>query len=203
MRRIVILLLGTVLTGFLLGGCARRASVSSGTIIFLGDSITAGYGLEPGEAYPALIKIKGMTTLNLGVSGSETEDGLQRLKDYFDSGGKPQLVVIALGANDILQGVSPQRTEANLESAIVECRDHDVPVMICGIQIPGRIGTENIFKEVADECHVPLLPDLMQGEETRTDLLEDDDVHPNITGQEIIAQKMQAALLRSFSFTAK
>src|SRR5476651_1739739 len=97
-RWIILLLIGAALVVFMLRGCSRKVSIPSGTIVFLGDSITAGYGLDLGEAYPALIEIQGMTMLNLGVSGSKTVDGLQRLKDYFNGGGNPRLVVIALGA---------------------------------------------------------------------------------------------------------
>src|ERR1700749_4880593 len=101
----IFLLAILLLCVLLFRGCSRKTSVPSGTIAFLGDSLTAGYGLEPGQAYPALVQIDGMTPLNLGVSGSRTDDGLQRLKDYFSGGGSPQLVVVALGANDILQNV--------------------------------------------------------------------------------------------------
>ena len=200
MRWILPLLLVVAVAVFLLKGCSRRVSIPSGTIVFLGDSLTAGYGLDPGQAYPSLIEIKGMTMLNLGVSGSKTEDGLQRLKDYFSGGGNPRLVVIALGANDILQGVDPSVVEANLGSAIQECKDHGVPVMLCGIRIPFKFGTDGIFEKVAEEGHVPLLPDLMQGEQTQEELLQDDHMHPNAAGQKIMAEKMQAALLKSFSF---
>jgi acyl-CoA thioesterase I len=197
---IVLLIMVAALTVFMLKDRSRKISISSGTIVFLGDSITAGYGLEPDQAYPALIKIRGMTMLNLGVSGSRTDDGLQRLKNYFINGGHPRLVVIALGANDLLQGVAPSEIEANLTDAILECRSYGVPVMLCGIWIPGKIGTVGIFEKVADEGHVPLLPDLMQGEQIREDLLGNDGIHPNAAGQMMIAQKMKAALLQSFSF---
>jgi acyl-CoA thioesterase I len=202
MRWMILLIVGATLGVFMLGECSRKVSIPSGTIAFLGDSITAGYGLEPEQAYPALIEIKGMTMLNLGVSGSKTEDGLQRLKDYLNGGGNPRLVVIALGANDILQGVAPGVTEANLGSAILECRSRGVPVMLCGIRIPGKLGSDGIFEKVAGEGHVPLLPDLMQGEETREDLLQEDHMHPTAAGQKIIARKMQTVLLESFSFGA-
>jgi acyl-CoA thioesterase-1 len=200
MRWIILLLVGAVLVAMVLRGCSRKVSIPSGTIAFLGDSITAGYGLEPGQAYPSLIEIKGMTMLNLGVSGSKTEDGLQRLKDYFSGGGNPRLVVIALGANDILQGIDPGIIEANLGSAVQECKSRGVPVLLCGIRIPFKFGTDRIFEKVADEAQAPLLPDLMQGEETQDNLLQDDGMHPNAAGQMIIAQKMQAALLKSFVF---
>ena len=200
MRWIVAFIVAAVLVIFLLHGCNRKVSISSGTIVFLGDSITAGYGLDPKQAYPALIEIKGMTVVNLGVSGSKTEDGLLRLKTDFDSGGNPQLVVIALGANDILHGVGPSATEANLAAMVQLCKSHNVPAMLCGIHIPFKFGSDSIFENVAREGHVPLLPDLMQGEETEPDLLQEDGMHPNAEGQKIIARKMQAALLQSFSF---
>ena len=203
MRWIILLLMGIALAVFMLSGCSRKVSIPPGTIVFLGDSITAGYGLEPDQAYPTLIEIKGMTMLNLGVSGSKTEDGLQRLKDFFNAGGNPQLVVIALGANDILQGVAPDMMEANLEYAVLECKSHGVPVMLCGIRIPGKFGTDGIFEKVADDGHVPLLRDLMQGEQTQEALLQEDHMHPTAAGQKIIAQKMQAALLKSFSSLAR
>ena len=200
MRWIVAFIVVAVLVIFLLHGCSRKVSIPSGTIVFLGDSITAGYGLDPKQAYPALIEIKGMTMVNLGISGSETADGLQRLKTYFDSGGNPQLVVIALGANDILHGVDPSATEANLAAMVQMCKSHNVPAMLCGIHIPFKFGSDAIFENVAREGHVPLLPDLMQGEETEPDFLQEDGMHPNAEGQKIIARKMQAALLQFFSF---
>ncbi len=199
-RWIIFLLVAAFLAVFLFQDCSRKVSISSGAIVFLGDSITAGYGLDPERAYPALIDIKGMTMVNLGISGSKTEDGLQRLKTYFDSGGNPQLVVIALGANDILHGVDSSATEANLAAMVQLCKSHNVPAMLCGIHIPFKFGSDAIFENVAREGHVPLLPDLMQGEETEPDLLQGDGMHPNADGQKIIARKMQAALLQSFSF---
>jgi acyl-CoA thioesterase-1 len=199
LRWIALLLVGAVLVIFILKGCSRKTPVPSGAIVFLGDSITAGYGLDPAEAYPALIRIPGMTVVNLGASGSKTEDGLQRLKDYFTSGGKPGLVVVALGANDILQAVPSAVTEANLKAAIQECKNHGVPVMLCGIRIPGKFGTDSMYDKVAGDSGVPLLRDLLQGEQNQENYLQDDG-HPNAAGQKLIAGKMQAALLKSFSF---
>src|ERR1700677_4870716 len=101
MARALVLLFGALP----LFGCTHHPKIPSGQITFLGDSITAGYGLDAGQAYPSLITIPGMTTVNLGLSGSTSSDGLQRLRDYFNGGATPKLVVIALGANDILHGI--------------------------------------------------------------------------------------------------
>jgi acyl-CoA thioesterase-1 len=182
-----------------LGACARKTVVPAGTIIFLGDSITAGYGLDPSMAYPALIHIPGMTTRNLGVSGSQTQDGLQRLRDYFATGATPQLVVIALGANDFLHAVPASDTEQNLAAAVGECQSRHIPVLLCGIRLPMKFGTDAIFSKVASDAHVPLLPDLMDGEFAQDNLLQDDG-HPSEAGQRLIAEKMEAALLQHFTF---
>jgi acyl-CoA thioesterase-1 len=181
-------------------GCGRRTPVPEGTIVFLGDSLTAGYGLDASQAYPALITIEGMTSLNMGVSGNTAGEGLQRLRDYFAGGGNPQLVVIALGANDILHGVNADVTEKDLTDAVQECKGRGLPVLLCGIHIPFKFGSEEIFQRVAKATQVPLLPDLMQGEETQTRLLQEDGMHPTAEGQRLIAAKMQETLLRYFSF---
>lgn len=202
MRWLLLLLIGAVFAIVLVEGCSRKIPILSGTIVFLGDSITSGHGLSQDEAYPALIHIPGMTTLNLGVDGSKTQDGLQRLKEYFKNGAHPRLVVIALGANDIVQGVDPGMTEANLAGTIQECKSRGAPVLLCGVRIPLKFGTDTIFAQAADAADVPLLRDLMQGVQTQPALMQDDNVHPNAAGQRLIAQKMQAALLHSFSFAA-
>jgi acyl-CoA thioesterase-1 len=199
MRRTIFLLIGVIL----LAACARKTAIPAGTIVFLGDSITAGFGLDPGQAYPSLIAIPGMTTLNLGVSGSTTADGLQRLKDYFSGGGNPRLVIIALGANDILHGVPGDQTEANLNDAIAECRAHGVPVMLCGVKIPFKFDTASVFQDVADKNHVPLVPDILMGEAFHADLMQEDHMHPTADGQKLIADKVQGSLLHSFSFETK
>jgi acyl-CoA thioesterase-1 len=187
----------------LLVGCTHRAKIPNGDIAFLGDSITAGYGLDAGQAYPSLITIPGMTAVNLGVSGSTSADGLQRLRDYFSGGATPKLVVIALGANDILQNVPADQTEDNLNAAVAECHGHGVAVLLCGVKIPFKFDTDAIFEHVASKNRVPLVPDILMGEAFHPDLLQEDHMHPTVDGQKFIAGKLQAALLEHFSFETK
>jgi acyl-CoA thioesterase-1 len=198
MGRAIALLLGA----FLLTACTHKTAVSGGDIVYLGDSITAGYGLDPGEAYPTLITIPGMTSVNLGVSGSNSADGLQRLRTWFADGKTPQIVVIALGANDILHN-STEDTEANLNSAIAECKNHGAAVLLCGVKIPFKSDTASIFEHVASKNHVPLVPDILFGEAFQPDLLQEDHAHPTAEGQKIIAGKLQAELLKDFAFQTK
>lgn len=184
-------------------GCSRKTAITPGPIVFLGDSITTGYELDPGQAYPALIRIEGMSSVNLGVSGSETADGLQRLRDYFQTNDKPRLVVIALGANDLLHGIPMEMTRANLESAVRECQRRGIPVLLCGIRIPGKFTADEVFEEVAGATKVPLLPNLLQGVLGNESLMQDDHMHPNAAGQKVVAGNVEAALRRSFSFRSE
>jgi acyl-CoA thioesterase I len=199
MLRALVLFAGALL----LGGCAHKTPIASGDIVFLGDSITAGYGLDPGQAYPGLITIPSMTMVNLGVSGNTSEDGLQRLRDYFTGGATPRLVVIALGANDILHGVPADQTEANLNATVAECQSHGAAVLLCGVKIPFKFDTASIFEHVASQNRVPLVPDILMGEAFQPDLMQEDHMHPTADGQKMIAEKLQAALLQHFSFQTK
>jgi len=190
-------------SALLLAGCTHRTKIASGDIVFIGDSITAGYGLDPGQAYPSLITIPGMNMVNLGVSGSTSADGLQRLRDYFSGGATPRLVVIALGANDILHSVPADQTEANLNAAVAECQSHGVAVLLCGVKIPLNFDTDATFEHVASKNRVPLVPDLLMGEAFHSDLMQEDHMHPTVDGQKFIAGKLQAELLDHFSFQTK
>ena len=201
-RRVVAVVIGAALVLVLLTSCAKTR-VHGGTIVFLGDSITAGYGLDPGQGYPDLIQIPGMTMQNLGVPGNTSADGLQRLRDYVAGGTTPSLVVIALGANDILHGVPADATEANLNDAIAECTNRGIPVLLCGVKIPFKFGTDAIFEAVADKNHVVLVPDILMGEAFHDDLMQEDHMHPTAAGQKIIADKMRATLIGQFAFETK
>lgn len=190
-------------SALLLFGCTHRSKIPSGQIAFLGDSITAGYGLDAGQAYPSLIAIPGISTVNLGVSGATSADGLLQLRDYFNGGAAPKLVVIALGANDILHGIGADQTEANLNAAVAECQSRSMPVLLCGVKIPFKFDTASIFEHVASKNHVPLVPDILMGEAFQPDLLQEDHMHPTVDGQKFIAGKLQSALLEHFSFETK
>lgn len=186
-----------------LSACSHKTAIPAGKIVFFGDSITAGYGLDPSQAYPALVKIPGMTMVNLGVSGNTTADGLQRLKDYFSGGEMPRLVVIALGGNDIIRGLSQETMESNLNAAVTQCATQKIPVLLCGISVPQQFGTNAVFERVAQKNHVPLLNDILQGAALHAELMQDDHIHPTAAGHKIIAEAMQEALFKHFSFSGK
>jgi acyl-CoA thioesterase-1 len=196
MRTIPLLLLLTFLA--FATGCKER--VPGGRVVFLGDSLTAGYGLEPSEAYPALIHVPGMESVNLGVSGDEVSQGLTRLRQYFADGNDAALVVVALGANDILRGNSHQTIEDGLVETIRECKSRNIPVLLCGVDIPLTRGSAQVFREVAKAEDVPLLPDLLKGVLGKSNLMQADDAHPNAAGQQVLARNVEGALRKHFDF---
>lgn len=169
-------------------------------IVMLGDSITAGYGLPPQDALPhrleAELKKAGLeaTVENAGVSGDTTASGLSRV-DWAVQ-GKPDLVIIALGANDGLRGIDPAETRRNLEAIVRKLRERQIPVLVAGMMAPPNLGHDYaakfnpLFAEVAKAEDARLYPFLLEGVAARPSLNQDDGIHPNAAGAEAIARRM-------------
>jgi acyl-CoA thioesterase-1 len=174
-------------------------SGSRGRVVVLGDSITAGYGLDPEQAYPDLLQQKidaarlPYTVVNAGISGDTTADGLRRV-DWVLSAGADVLIV-ALGANDGLRGIPPKRTEENLVKIIQRARAKcpGVSVIVAGMQMPGNMGREfaeqfrGLFPRVAMENNAALVPFLLDGVGGLTELNQPDRIHPTAEGQKRVA----------------
>ena len=170
-------------------------------IIFLGDSITAGYGVNKSKAYPALIaemlkneKLSSFQVINGGISGSTTASGLSRLK--WQLKGKPSFVIIALGANDGLRGTKVEETKKNLEEIINLAKNHNLKILLAGMMMPPNYGKQytqefaRIFPELAAKHKIPLMPFLLDGVAGEPKLNQSDGIHPNESGHKIIAEKM-------------
>ncbi|MES3017746.1 MAG: arylesterase [Bacteroidota bacterium] len=173
-------------------------------ILFFGDSLTAGYGLGNvnDESFPALIgyKIKqanlDYTIINAGVSGDTSSGGLARL-DYWLS--RPvKVFILELGINDILRGIPPSQTLANLDSIVkkVKARYPDVKLALMGMEIPafipGAFATEfrAIFRRLADSHEMVLVPFFLEGVAGLAHLNMKDGLHPSAQGYKIIADKI-------------
>jgi len=167
-------------------------------ILFLGDSLTAGFGVEQEEAFPTLIdqmlRQKGylnITVINAGISGSTTASAVSRLKWYARM--KPDILFLALGANDGLRGLSLKAMEQNLKSAIDIALAAGMEVILAGMEIPPNYGVEystnfrNVFKTIAEKQRVTLMPYLLKDVGGFEDLNQPDGVHPNAEGCKIIA----------------
>lgn len=179
----------------------RALASEVGKIVFIGDSITAGYGLPSAAAYPALLQQKIDTlqlpyqVVNAGVSGDTTAGGLHRI-NWVLRGSQPDIVVVALGGNDGLRGVPVEQTRGNLAKIIDRIRAHNpqVKILLAGMRMPESMGIDYSerffasFAQVAEDKDVALLPFLLVGVGGEDDMNQDDRIHPNAAGQQRIAQ---------------
>jgi len=183
------------------------AIAGRGRIVILGDSITAGFGLDdPNQAYPALLQQKidaaGLpyTVANAGLSGDTTAGGLRRVDWALGEGA--DVLIIALGGNDGLRGLSPKQTEENLLGIIKKARAKSpgITVIIAGMQMPENMGREfvdkfsAVFPRVAQEAGVTLMPFLLEGVGGVPELNQADMIHPTPEGQKKVAENVWKVL---------
>lgn len=172
------------------------------TVVFLGDSLTAGYGLEASESYPALLEKRiqqaGLPwdVVNAGISGDTSSGGLARVGWLLR---RPvDVLVLALGANDGLRGISPAETKRNLTGIIeqVRAKNPAVKIVLCGMQLPPNMGENfgrdfrEVFPAVAQEQKAALVPFLLEGVGGVRELNQEDRVHPTAKGQERLAENV-------------
>ncbi|HEV2533289.1 arylesterase [Phenylobacterium sp.] len=169
-------------------------------VTILGDSITAGLGLPGRDALPnqlhlALEKLGAPNVVRgAGVSGDTTADGLGRMDISIRADST--VVVIALGGNDLLQGLDPKATRSNLDQIIRRLKARRRGVVLAGIKAPSEIGRSYasdfnaVFPALAAEHHVPLYPDLLAGVARNPTLNQGDGIHPNARGVLIVARRL-------------
>ncbi|MHC2991280.1 GDSL family lipase [Pontibacter sp. HJ8] len=176
------------------------------TILFFGDSLTAGYGVSSAQAYPSLLQKKleeegyDYTVINAGISGDTTASGLHRLDRWL---GRPvDIFVLALGANDGLRGIPARETSQNLQQMIdkVKHKSPQAQILLSGMEIPdivpGRYAAEfrALFRELAIKNNVAFVPFLLEGVAGMRHLNLPDGVHPNAEGQKLLARHTWAVL---------
>ena len=164
-------------------------------IIVLGDSITAGYGLSSEQAYPHLLSQKlNLSILNRGVSGDKTADGLARLSEDVLS-EKPWMVIIALGGNDFLKKVPKLETEQNLRQMVNQIQAQKAITVLLGMNLGlFKDEYESLYKRVAEETGSYLIPQVLKGIIDNPKHRQEDIIHPNAKGQEILAERIAKAL---------
>lgn len=191
----------------LLGGEPANANSGKKRVVILGDSITAGYGIDPDHAYPALIQQKidarklPYTVTNAGVSGDTTAGGLRRIEWVLGPQGA-DLLVLALGGNDGLRGVPPEQTAANLEAIIDKARakNPQIKIVLAGMRMPDNFGTDfnarytAIFPDLSTRKKTSLVPFLLEGVGGDQKLNQPDRIHPTEEGQHIIAETVWKVL---------
>jgi len=186
----------------LLAGAPHRAVArqDTATILFLGDSLTAGYGLPQEQAFPQLIgrrlKEEGFPyeVVNAGVPGDTSASGLRRIDWLLRR--RVDILFLELGANDMLRGLPLDTTRQNLQTIIDRTRaaNPDVQIVVAGMLAPPNLGPEytaefrDIFPALADANDALLMPFLLEGVAARPELNLPDGIHPNPAGQEVVAE---------------
>jgi acyl-CoA thioesterase-1 len=200
------MLIGAALALALGAPSASAKPAGPPTVVMLGDSITAGYGLPAAAALPrqleaALAKLGHPSHIvGAGVSGDTTADGLARVDFSVPTG--TDLCIVALGGNDLLQGIDPKRTADNLDQIVARLQARHIPVLLAGIAAPPSIGAgyahdfDAAFAAVARERKVPLYADLRRGA-TGPALTQADGIHPNAQGAHIIAAALAPVVIKA------
>jgi len=185
------------------------------TVVILGDSLAAGFGLDPSEAFPAVLQKKVAETglpfivVNAGISGDTSAGGLRRIDWLLKR--RVDVLVLELGGNDGLRGIPVGTTHTNLQSIIDRTKQKypQAQIVIAGMQMPPNMGAEytaafeKIFPELAKANNAALIPFLLEGVGGKPDLNLPDLIHPTAEGQKIVANNVWAALkpvLESASF---
>jgi len=175
-------------------------------ILDFGDSLTAGYGLPAGQAFPARLEAwlhqQGIEArvVNAGVSGDTTAGGLARLD--WGLADKPDLVILALGANDALRGIEPSSVRENLDKMIGKIEASGAKVLLLGMLAPPNWGEEyrrafdQIFPELARIHHLPLYPFFLEGVAMKPELNQPDGLHPNERGVAVLVDRIAPVVAR-------
>lgn len=184
------------------GGEAQAAT----RILALGDSLTAGFGLAPQEAFPVRLQAKlaaagvEAQVVNGGVSGDTSAGGLARLD--WALADHPDLVLVELGANDALRGIDPRLTYANLDRILTRLKAAGAKVVLLGMRAPPNWGRsyqtqfDAIFPDLATKHHVPLYPFFLDGVALDPALNQSDGLHPTAQGADIIAGRVAPLVVR-------
>ena len=166
-------------------------------IVAFGDSLTAGFGAEPGQSYPDFLQKEldraglAWRVANEGVSGDTTTDALNRLSEVLAD--NPRVAIVEFGGNDGLRGLPVEASRSNLQQIVVALRNARVTVVLAGMTLPPNYGPEyirsfeKIYVDLAEKYKLVRIPFLLQGVATQRGLMQRDGLHPTGKGNEIVA----------------
>ena len=173
-------------------------------IVAFGDSLTSGLGVDPDKNYPAQLQQKldvegyHYRVLNAGVSGDTTDQGLNRIQSVIDL--HPAIVIVELGANDGLRGLPADVTRQNLNAIVQRLLSSGAKAVLAGMQVPPNYGPlysrdfRNIYKDIAKQHSIPLIPFFLDGVGGNAALNQDDGIHPTADGYEIVVKNVWKVL---------
>jgi acyl-CoA thioesterase-1 len=169
-------------------------------VVALGDSLTAGYGLEAEQAFPALLEARlraagyAVAVVNAGVSGDTSAGGLRRVDWALEDGVR--VMIVALGGNDALRGLPVDDLERNLAGVIERAKTKGIVVVLAGMEAPPNLGPlytasfRRVYRDLATRYDVPLLPFLLDGVAGMPGLNQSDGIHPNAEGTAKVADNL-------------
>lgn len=182
-----------------------QAALAERVVLFLGDSLTAGLGVEPDQTYPRLLGdmlhndgITGFRLINGGISGSTSASALSRLQWYDRI--RPSVLVLALGANDGLRGLTIEEMRRNLTAVIAAAKERGMSVLLAGMELPPNYGDQytgsfrQVYRDLASEYQLVLIPFLLEGVGGVAALNQADGIHPNAEGHRRIARHVYPLL---------
>jgi acyl-CoA thioesterase-1 len=188
-----------------------QSAAAQQRIVALGDSLTSGYELAGGQDFASQLESAlnaaghEVKIDNAGVSGDTTAGGLNRLEWAISGEPKPSLVIIALGANDMLRGLDPALAKDNLSKIIEEVKERDIAVLLIGMKSMLTMGPlyrgqyDKIFPALAKEHDVPLYPFFLEGVAMNPALNLDDGIHPNEKGIAVMVENILPAVTKALS----
>ena len=190
---------------FFVTGYPLQDALAERVVLFLGDSLTAGLGVEPDEAYPRLLGalltkdgVADVRIVNGGVSGSTSASALSRLQWYDKI--KPSVLFLALGANDGLRGLTVEEMGNNLAEVIDAARKRGMSIILAGMELPPNYGDEytgsfrQVYRDLASRYGLTLIPFLLEGVGGVAGLNQADGIHPNAEGHRQIARHVYPVL---------
>ena len=198
----VILSLLLIVFGFIPPGVSANESP---VLLILGDSLSAGYGMDREQSWVNLLDIRlkefgfSYSILNSSISGDTSQGGLLRLPRLLDR-YQPEIVIIELGANDGLRGIDPGITRENMTRMIQQSQATGARVLLAGIKLPPNYGStyleqfESMYPDLASEFETMLVPFFMDGVALKPDLLQADNIHPNENGQPVLLDNVWKVL---------
>lgn len=181
------------------------AAAARPKIVAFGDSLTAGFGLTEKESYPYLLQQQlnadgyNYEVVNAGVSGDTSLGGLERI-DWVLDAGDVEILILELGANDLLRGVPPEKMKENLDKIITKAKAKNIKVLLCGMLAPPTMGSEYqraftvAFPDLAAKHKVAFLPFVLENVALHKELNQADGIHPNAEGEKIMTANIYQAL---------
>jgi acyl-CoA thioesterase-1 len=183
-----------------------KVTTNKPKIVAFGDSLTAGFGLIEKESYPYLLQQKldadgyDYEVVNAGISGETSIGGLERI-DWVLAQENVQILILELGANDLLRNLPPAKMKENLETIIKKAQAKKIKVLLCGMLAPPSVGQAyqreftNAFPDLASQYKLTFLPFLLENVALNKDLNQGDGIHPNARGEIIMTDNIYKALV--------